>query len=225
MIIVSGASSGLGLDICQRLLGMGQNVIGLARDVSNLDFEAYSCNVASYDEIKEVSKKIKKKSGSVTALINAAGVASMNLALMTPPKKTQELIQTNLIGTIYSCQVFGPLLIKNKGGSIINFSTIAVQIGLPGESVYVASKAGVEGFSRAFAREMSDFGVRVNCIAPGPINTKLIKGVEGQLIKDVISRQILKKQFECSDVSDVVEMLIDKKAQTLSGQVIYVGGV
>jgi 3-oxoacyl-[acyl-carrier protein] reductase len=72
---------------------------------------------------------------------------------------------------------------------------------------------------------MSDFGVRVNCIAPGPINTKLIKGVEGQLIEDVISRQILKKQFECSDVSDVVEMLIDKKAQTLSGQVIYVGGV
>jgi 3-oxoacyl-[acyl-carrier protein] reductase len=118
MIIVSGASSGLGLDICQRLLGMGQNVIGLARDVSNLDFEAYSCNVASYDEIKEVSKKIKKKYGSVTTLINAAGVASMNLALMTPPKKTQELIQTNLIGTIYSCQVFGPLLIKNKGGSI-----------------------------------------------------------------------------------------------------------
>ena len=60
----------------------------------------------------------------------------------------------------------------------MNFSTIAVPIGLRGESVYVASKAGVEGFSKSFAREMSDFDIRVNCIAPGPINTNLIKGIE-----------------------------------------------
>ena len=224
MIVVTGASRGLGFDICSRLINRGRNVVGLARDARNLGFESYSCDVASYDELKDTSKKIKKKHGNVQVLINAAGVASMNLAMMTPPKVTQELIQTNLIGTIYSCQVFGPLLVKNQGGSIINFSTIAVRIGLPGESVYVASKAGVEGFSRAFAREMSNFNIRVNCIAPGPINTRLIKGVEEQLIQEVISKQILKKKFEPTDVSDIVEMLIDDKSHSLSGQVFHVGG-
>ena len=225
MIVVTGASRGLGFDICTRLINRGRNVVGLARDARNLGFESYSCDVASYDELKDTSKKIKKKHGNVQVLINAAGVASMNLAMMTPPKVTQELIQTNLIGTIYSCQVFGPLLVKNQGGSIINFSTIAVRIGLPGESVYVASKAGVEGFSRAFAREMSDFNIRVNCIAPGPINTDLIKGVSKKQIEKIITQQIIPKQFQKSDICDLIEILIDKKSSSLSGQVLNVGGV
>ena len=91
----------------------------------------------------------------------------MNLAVTTPPSMTQKLIQTNLAGTIHCCQLFAPLMIRKKAGSIINFSTIAVTLGLKGESIYAASKAGVEGFSRAFAREMADFDIRVNCIAPG----------------------------------------------------------
>ena len=149
----------------------------------------------------------------------------MNLALTTPSKVTERIIQTNLIGTIYCSQLFSPFLIKNEGGAIINFSTIAVPIGLKGESIYVASKAGVEGFSKSFAREMSDFNVRVNCIAPGPIDTNLIKGVEKRLIVSVISKQIMQKQFEPDDISDLVELLIDPKAKTISGQVISVGGI
>ena len=91
-------------------------------------------------------QKIKSKHHVAKAIINAAGVASMNLALTTPENVTDRLIRTNLIGTIYCCQLFAPFLIKNKTGSIVNFSTIAVPIGLRGESVYVASKAGVEDF-------------------------------------------------------------------------------
>ena len=98
-------------------------------------------------------------------------------------------------------------------------------MGLKGESVYVASKAGVEGFSKSFAREMSDFNVRVNCIAPGPINTNLIRGVERGLIDKIISNQIIQKQFEADDVSDLVELLIDSKAKSISGQVLSVGGI
>ena len=91
--------------------------------------------------------------------------------------------------------------------------------------MYVASKAGVEGFSKSFAREMSDFDVRVNCIAPGPIDTGLIKGVEKRLIEKVISNQIIQKQFEPDDVSDLVDLLISPKAKSLSGLVLSVGGV
>ena len=225
MIIVTGASRGLGNQICKRLPGQGENIIGLSRNVNGLEFESYQCDITSYSSIKAVTKKIKNRHHKARALINAAGIASMNLALTTPSSLTERLIQTNLIGTIYCCQLFAPFLIKNKSGSIVNFSTIAVPMGLKGESVYVASKAGVEGFSKSFAREMSDFNVRVNCIAPGPINTNLIKGVERGLIDKIISNQIIQKQFEADDVSDLVELLIDSKAKSISGQVLSVGGI
>jgi 3-oxoacyl-[acyl-carrier protein] reductase len=116
-------------------------------------------------------------------------------------------------------------MLRQKHGSLINFSTIAVALSLKGESVYAASKAGVESFSRTFAREMADFNVRVNCIAPGPIRTDLLRGITDSQIEKIISQQVIPKQFQKSDVCDLVELLIDAKAASLSGQVLNVGGV
>ena len=225
MIIVTGASRGLGSAIFKRLKDSGHQVCGLARDISKIDGKAYECDVSSYEQIQNVAKSLKKEKANITAVINAAGVASMNLALTTPPSITEKLIKINLLGTIYCCQLFAPLLLRNKFGNIINFSTIAVSIGLKGESVYVASKPGVEGFSRSFAREMSGFNVRVNCIAPGPIDTDLIKGVSSSLITKVIEQQIIPKQFKSDDICDVVELILDKKSTSISGQVFYIGGI
>jgi 3-oxoacyl-[acyl-carrier protein] reductase len=137
----------------------------------------------------------------------------------------QKLIQTNLVGTIYCCQLFAPIMLRYKNGSFINFSTIAVALALKGESVYAASKAGVETFSRSFAREMADFNIRVNCISPGPISTDLLKGVTDNQIEKITSQQIIPKQFKKSDVCDLIELLIDQKSSSLSGQVLNVGGV
>jgi 3-oxoacyl-[acyl-carrier protein] reductase len=100
-----------------------------------------------------------------------------------------------------------------------------VALALRGESVYAASKAGVESFTRTFAREMADFNVRVNCIAPGPIRTDLLRGITDTQIEKIISQQIIQKQFQKSDVCDLVELLIDEKAKSLSGQVLNLGGV
>ena len=116
-------------------------------------------------------------------------------------------------------------MLRNKTGSIINFSTIAVALGLKGESIYAASKAGVEGFTRAFAREMADFNVNVNCIAPGPIDTNLLKGITTIQINKIVAQQIIQKQFTPDAVSDLVELLLDERSNSLSGQILHVGGV
>lgn len=224
MIIVTGASRGLGAAICERLQSQNKEIFGLARDTSSLSFHAMDCDVSSYENIKSVAQKLKKEKTKVTGLINSAGIASMNLAVTTPPKVTQKIIQTNLLGTIYCCQLLAPLLLRQKQGSIVNFSTIAVALGLKGESVYVASKAGIEGFTYSFAREMADFNVRVNCIAPGPIATDLLKGVTSEQINRIISQQVIPKQFLPSDVCDVVDILLDEKSKSISGQVIHIGG-
>ena len=225
MIIVSGASKGLGYAICQRLLTKGQNVFGIARNVSTLNFPAAQCDVADYEQMGNIAKKLKNDSDGISGLINAAGIASMNLALTTPEDVTRRIIETNLLGTIYSCQHFAPLMIRRKIGKIINFSTIAVALALKGESVYAASKAGVEAFSRVFAREMAPFNITVNCIAPGPINTDLLKNITQNQIQKIVSQQIIDKQFSIDAICDVVEIILDDRTSSLSGQIFHVGGV
>lgn len=225
MIIVTGASRGLGQAITERLIERGEEVIGLARNTSGLNINAIECDVSDYASVKNASKEVKRMKKPVKAFINAAGVASMNMAVTTDESTVQKLIQTNLVGTIYCCQLFAPIMLRQKQGSFINFSTIAVALALKGESVYAASKAGVESFSRTFAREMADFNVRVNCIAPGPIRTDLLRGITDAQIGKITSQQVIQKQFQKSDVCDLVELLLDEKATSISGQVLNVGGV
>jgi len=225
VIIVTGASRGLGQAITERLVERGEEVIGLARKTSGLKINAIECDVSDYASVKKASKEVKRMKKPVEAFINAAGVASMNMAVTTDESTVQKLIQTNLVGTIYCCQLFAPIMLRQKQGSFINFSTIAVALALKGESIYAASKAGVESFSRTFAREMADFNVRVNCIAPGPIRTDLLRGITDAQIEKITSQQVIQKQFQKSDVCDLVELLLDEKATSLSGQVLNVGGV
>lgn len=225
MIIVTGASRGLGRAVCERLASQGIDVLGVSRSKVDLPFENIQCDVSSIDQIKEMTRAIKKTGKRVGGLINAAGIASMNLALTMPLETSKRLVETNLLGTIYTCQSLGLLMVRNGGGSIINFSTIAVPLAIAGEAVYAASKSGVEGFTRTFAREMSAFNVRANCLAPGPIDTEMLKGVSSDQIDDIVTRQIIQKQFTPGDICDLVEVLLDPKSQSISGQVLNIGGV
>ena len=140
MIIVTGASRGLGQAIAERLIEKGEDVIGLARSVSGMSLVAIECNVSDYLSVKNAAREVKRMKEPVKAFINAAGVASMNMAVTTDESTVQKLIQTNLVGTIYCCQLFAPIMLRQKHGSFINFSSIAVALALKGESVYAASK-------------------------------------------------------------------------------------
>jgi len=225
MIIVTGASRGLGRAVAESLVEAGREVLGISRETEGLPFEALACDVSDHGALKTIAQNLRKEKIEVEGLVNAAGIASMNLAVTTPPSMTQKLIQTNLVGTIQCCQLFAPLMIRRKSGSIVNFSTIAVALGLKGESIYAASKAGVEGFSRAFAREMADFDIRVNCLAPGPIKTDLLKGVSDEQINAIVSNQIMPKVFQPEDVCSLCSFLLGPQSVSLSGQVLHVGGV
>lgn len=223
-VILTGATSGLGLDIKGHLTRIGYNVISISRR-SLEDPNHYSCDISDYKSLNQVYLELLSNGNKYYALINCAGIAAMNLALAMPSEDTQRLLTVNLQGTMYSNQIFAPLLIRNGGGRIINFSSIAVQLGLAGESVYIGTKAGVEGFSRALANELSQFGITVNCIAPGPIKTNMIKDITDEQIKKIISRQIIEKIMSPSDVSELVELLLSSSSKNLTGQVFHLGGV
>lgn len=225
MIIVTGASRGLGRSISERLASKGYEICGVARTVCPASFELASVDVASEAQVREFARAIRDRGIPVTCLINAAGVAAMNLALMAPPATVRSLVATNLFGTMFMCQSIAPLMIRAGGGSIINFSTIAVSLALAGESAYVASKAGVEAYSRTLARELARHSISVNCIAPGPIDTELLRGVSAEQRSSVVGQQIIQRQFEAQDVCDVVELMIDPRSRSLTGHVLHIGGV
>jgi 3-oxoacyl-[acyl-carrier protein] reductase len=224
LIIVTGASRGIGQAIKNSLEQDGHEVIGLATK-ENRKESILKVDVSDYSSIKSVRTHLKKQKKEVEALINVAGIASMNLALATPEATSRKIIETNLLGTIFTNQIFAPMIIKSGGGRIINFSTIAVKIGLEGESIYIASKAGVEGFTRSFAKEVSGFNITVNCIAPGPIKTDLLKGITEKQIQKIIEQQAFKKIFKSIDVVNTVKTLLSKESENITGQVIHIGGV
>ena len=223
-VIVTGASRGLGNYVAKSLHERGYRVIGLSRSSKgDTPFELRTADVADSASLSKALGDLKRDK-SVYALINAAGIASMNLVITTPPETVTKIINTNLIGTILACQLVAPAMIRRGGGRIINFSTLGVPLAIKGEAIYIASKAGVEGFSRAFAREMSPHGVTVNTIAPGPIDTALIEKVPRDKIDAVVSRQIIERQAEPSDVWNIVSLLLSPESSMISGETIHVGG-
>jgi 3-oxoacyl-[acyl-carrier protein] reductase len=223
MIVVSGAGRGIGRAIADRFVSRGLEVVGLTRTAVKADFETVLVDVSSELSVKEAARQLRGR--NVDGLVNAAGIAVMNLAVMTPASAMRRIIDTNLLGTIFMCQTLAPLMIRAGGGSIINFSTIAVHLALEGESGYIASKAGVEAFSRTLARELAGHRINVNCIAPGPIATDLLMGVSADQIEKIVGRQIIKRRFAVSDVCDVAEILLEPRSKSLSGQVFHIGGV
>jgi 3-oxoacyl-[acyl-carrier protein] reductase len=224
-LIVTGASRGLGAFICEAAQSAGYRVIGVARQAAtDRSYEIRGCDISDPEQVKSLFQQLKPEP-DLYGLINAAGIASMNLIVSTPSETMQRIVAVNLLGAMYCTAAMGRLLARRKTGRIINFSTIAVEIGLKGEGAYVASKSGVEGLTRVFAKEMADFGVTVNAVAPGPIATDLIRNVPEEKIKHIVDMQAIRRPGTPEDVWNVVSLLLDNRAAMITGEVIHLGGV
>ena len=225
-IVVTGASRGIGRGIADHLQQNGYHVIGVSRSEPEGDpeFEWRQADVSDYESLRSAFSDLRRKS-NLYALINSAAVASMNLLPITPPETIDRLIGTNLIGTIYCCRALSPALIKSKGRRIINLSSVGVQLGLKGVAVYVASKAGVDGFTRSFAREMADHNITVNVISPGPIDTFMISRLPDEQVDAVVDRQIIQRRGDINDINNIVSLLLSPESDMITGEIIKVGGI
>lgn len=223
-IVITGISGGLGRHLAVRAMQEGYGVTGLCRiPPADMPCEVLACDVAAPEQVAACFTRLRHV--PLWGVINAAGIASMNLAVTTPPETMRRVVEVNLLGTMYCSAQAGRLLARRKGGRIINFSSIAVALGLEGESAYVAAKAGVEGFTRAFSREMSSWGITVNAVAPGPIPTQLIAGIPQDKLDALVERQVVRRQGTLEDVWQTVRWLLDEASGMISGQCLHVGGV
>jgi 3-oxoacyl-[acyl-carrier protein] reductase len=220
-IVVTGASRGIGRYLAEQTLASGYQVVGIARTIpQDCPFQIVACDVRNPEEVKAALSRFK----DVYALINAAGVLRTKILIQSSIEDIQDTIATNLLGTICCCKSVVRPLLRGGGGRIINFSSIAAHLALQGDTVYSATKAGVEAFSRALARELAERSVTVNCIAPGPVQTDMIRDLKPEQIDQLVRSQIIAKQATVEDLWRIVRFLLSDDSAMITGQVMHVGG-
>ena len=228
IMVITGTRKGIGRYLSEYYLGKGFTVIGCSRGETDLQSENYyHCQVDVSDEksVDSFSASVHKKFGGIDALINNAGIASMNHFFFTPVSTAKRIMDTNYWGTYHCIRSFINLLKKSENPRIVNFSTIALPLILPGEIAYIASKSAVEAFTKTLAKEISQFKITVNAIGPTPIDTDLVAHVPKEKLKSLMSQQAINRMGKFSDVTNVIDFFLSPNSDFITGQILYLGGV
>jgi 3-oxoacyl-[acyl-carrier protein] reductase len=226
-IVVTGSSRGLGRQFVETYLERGWTVFGCSRGASDLRHARYThfeMDVADERAVVNLFSHVRKSGKPLYALINNAGIASMNHVLTTPFSTMQQVFQVNVFGTMLCCREAGKQMLLRGDGRLINFGSVAVPYGLEGEAVYTASKAAIESYTRVLARELGANGITANSISPNPIKTDLIAGVPEEKMTALIHRQSIRRYGQFEDVLNAVDFLLRPESGFITGQTIYLGG-
>lgn len=227
-ILVTGSSRGLGKEVAEHYLRNDCKVIGCSRSTSEIEhpnYLHYQIDVSSPEQVSNLFYELRKKIKHLDAVINNAGIASMNAFALTPADTFQKIFDVNVKGTFLFCQKALGLLKKSPHPRIVNMTTVAVPLRLEGEAIYAASKSAVESLTRVIAKEYGGFGITCNAIGPSPIETNLIKGVPKEKIAELVERQSVRKMATPADVINLIDFYLRPESSMISGQIIYLGGI
>jgi len=227
-LLITGARKGIGRALAGHYLERGFRVVGCSRQPSDLEaggYFHYCVDVRDESAVRQVLADVRGRLGGLTALINNAGIASMNHALLTPLASVREVLETNVVGTFLLCREAARLLRSSPHARIVNFSSVAVPLNLEGEAVYAASKSAVETLTRVLARELAPLGITCNAVGPTPVETDLLRGVPQPKIDRLVAAQAIPRLGRFEDVSNVIDFFLRPESDFITGQVLYLGGV
>ncbi len=223
---VTGVSRGLGLAIARRLLEEGHAVIGLGRrpgGFAELDAPFRELDMADPAAIAATARALLKETGAPWGLVNNAALGLDGVLATQHQSDIERLIATNLTGPITLAKFASRAMLAAGRGRIVNISSIIASTGFHGLSVYAATKAGLEGFTRSLAREVGKRGVTVNCVAPGYMETEMTAGLAGDRLEQIRRRAPLGLAAP-EDAAAAVAHLLGPGGAKVTGTVLTVDG-
>lgn len=232
LIVVTGASKGLGLAICQRLLKEDYKVIGISRSMTDefeilqRDFPAQLFYVeydfSNTDDIQNLVRGITKTHGNIYGLVNNAALGHDGVLGTMHETQIKELIAVNVEAPILLTKYASRSMLMKLQGRVINIGSIIASTGFNGLSVYGATKASMSGFTKSLARELGKAKITVNTIAPGYMKTAMTSGLEGEKLKSIERRSPLGHLATVEDVAGTVNYLLSDDAKNITGTTITV---
>lgn len=234
-VIVTGGSRGLGLVMVEELLREGYRVStcsrakseGIERLESRPEFFWGACQVGEADQCDRFVRTAVEWAGAdgVYGLVNNAGIAQAGILASFPNAESEKIIKINLLGSIQMARaVCQTLLTRGQGGRIINISSIIGSRGYNGMAAYTASKAGMDGMTRALARELGPRQITVNSVCPGYVKTEMSKTLSTAQLAQIVHRTPLGRLASEHDVYGLVRFLLSDSAAMITGQIILVDG-
>jgi 3-oxoacyl-[acyl-carrier protein] reductase len=235
--IVTGAGRGIGHAIAVRLASEAARVACVSRNEENAkrtadelnatrpdSAKAYAVDVADHAAVQKVAVQILQDFGKIDILINNAGVRRDALAMRMSIEDWDTVINTNLRGAFNFTQAILRSMVKQRGGRIINISSVIGLIGNAGQTNYAASKAGLIGLTKSLARELASRNITVNAVAPGFITTNMTAGLSDEIKNTIQSKIPLGKTGTPEDIANAVAFLASTEASYITGQVVCVDG-
>ena len=234
--IVTGAGKGIGKAIAARFIEeQAAGVAILEWDLATAEATAkeldptgerviaIKCNVADSDMVKAAVEEVVAKFGRIDVLVNNAGVTRDRIFHKMTDDDWNTVININLNGVYNLCKFVVPVMREQESGSIINITSTSI-MGNPGQANYAASKAAMEGFTRTMAKELGRKNIRMNCIAPGYIDTDMMRAVGEEILTRMIKGIPAQRLGKPEEIASVAAFLASDDASWLSGENIFVSG-
>ena len=227
--IVTGGTKGIGLAVTKLFLAEGATVIACSRNKNDLDIDGVDyqkLDVSNADFCKKVVDYVVSKYGRIDILVNNAGIMKDRTTAKMTDDEFNSVINVNLNGTFNMTRLVGPIMQKNSYGSIINLSSFVASSGNIGQANYVASKAGIEGMTKCWAREFARHGenVRVNAVEPGVILTDIFKDTPKEIVDSFAEKTALKRLGKPEEIAKVILFLASDDSSYVTGSIISVDG-
>ena len=236
-VIITGGSRGIGRACCLAFARLKADIIftynqskekarELKREIEALGVSCLDIpvEIKNYEQCRKVIEEVVDKFSRVDILINNAGIVRDGALLMMLRDDWQDVIDTNLGGVFNMSRAAITTFLKQRQGCIINMSSVSGLIGIARQTNYSASKAGIIGFSKALAKEVAAYNIRVNTVCPGYIKTDMVNALREDLKKSIIDSIPFRRMGDPEEVADLCVFLASHKARYITGEVVKIDG-